>query len=174
MKEIKLGKHKVTLVDDEDFAQVSTLTWHAKLAPGGCFYACRTRSWRDDNNKKRSTTIRLHRHILGVVAPKIDVDHINGDTLDNRKVNLRQCFRSENSRNRTRLSAINTSGYRGVSKRFNTTNKIWIAQIQDNSGARKCLGYFETAEEAARAFDAAARLIYGEFCGKLNFCEPKK
>ena len=100
----------------------------------------------------------LHRFIMD--CPEgMDVDHENHNTLDNRKVNLKICTRTQNSRNMS-IPKNNTSGYKGVTwdKRCNK----WMAQIMIN---RKniFLGYFDDKVEAARAYNDAAIKHFGEF-----------
>jgi len=163
MREIKLTQDKVALVDDEDFDRVSALTWSAHLENKEYYYA--VHSINCEGKKKQ---IRMHRFILNVSNPKIYVDHVNGDTLDNRKENLRLASNSENSRNLTR-QRTNISGYRGVFKAPDSyKTRPWKAGIKYNN-KNKHLGYFATPEEAARVFDKAAKELFGEFCGKLNF-----
>jgi hypothetical protein len=97
------------------------------------------------------------------------VDHINGDTLNNTRMNLRTSSLKENSRNLTRKVKTNSLGFRGVTKYNDVTrNKPWAARIRVD-GKLKHLRFFISAEEAAKTFDEAAKRYFGEFCGKLNF-----
>jgi len=89
----------------------------------------------------------------------VEVDHKNGDPLDNRRQNLRLCTHAQNQHN-TGLSCVNTSGFKGVSKR----GKRWKAQIRIN-GKQTYLGTYDTPEEAGAAYDAAALKVQGEFVG---------
>lgn len=91
------------------------------------------------------------------------LDHINGDTLDNRIVNLRDADLNQNSQNRR---AVSLSGYKGVQAEKSTANP-WKASIRVR-GKLSHLGMFKTAEQAAEAYDAAALMHFGEFA-KLNF-----
>lgn len=94
--------------------------------------------------------------------PGLEVDHINGDRLDNRRENLRLCTRRQNTRNAKARSAC---GYRGVSH----DRGRWRSRIHHvGVGALVSLGSFDTPEEAARAFDRAARRLHGAFA-RLNF-----
>lgn len=89
----------------------------------------------------------LHREVVS--APKgLTVDHINGNKLDNRRVNLRLASQSENLQNRHGLAASNTSSARGVS--WDKTHSKWMAFAKLN-GKFKNLGLFEKKEDAAAA-----------------------
>lgn len=92
--------------------------------------------------------VRMHQLLMGS-RPGYVVDHINGNPLDNRRSNLRWATHSENARNRGASSA---TGYKGVSR---TAHGRYTATIN--------LGTFDTAEEAAAAYDAIARDLHGEF-----------
>jgi hypothetical protein len=106
--------------------------------------------------------LRMHRLIM---QPRPDqvVDHINGDGLDNRRANLRICTQAENARNRRK--GTGTSRYKGVSLAKGRT-KPWRAQIRVGDQVRN-LGYFADEGEAARAYDAAASQLFGDFA-RLN------
>lgn len=91
------------------------------------------------------------------------VDHRNGDGLDNRRANLRPATAAQNAANQ-QLSIANTTGYKGVSL---YRNGRFRASIQ-----RRHLGYFDTAADAARAYDAAALDLFGDFA-HLNFERTK-
>ena len=108
--------------------------------------------------------MQMHRLIMGF-PPGLQVDHINCDGLDNRRSNLRIVTQSQNNMN-ARLRKDNTSGFKGVY--FYKPNQKWKAQIQ--VGKNRHIGYFDTPEEAARAYDAEARKHFGEFA-RPNFAE---
>jgi hypothetical protein len=115
--------------------------------------------------KRRTTTLALHRLIMN--PPKgMMVDHINGDGLDNRRANLRVCTNAENGRNQ-RLSKNNKSGYKGVS--WFKRDKKWRSKIK-HEGKSRCIGLFDCPEKAARAYDAVAKELFGEYAN-LNFPE---
>lgn len=113
--------------------------------------------------KRNFKTIYLHRAIMQCPDDMV-VDHINGDTRDNRRVNLRICGNSDNVRNRVILNKNNTSGKRGVS--YLKGRDIWEARIKHN---RKgiYLGRFATFEEAVSARLAAEKQYFGAFGGAI-------
>jgi hypothetical protein len=88
------------------------------------------------------------------------IDHINGNSLDNRKSNLRICAPSENSGN-SRGHRDSLTGYKGVT--FDKQRQKWVATIQG-----RFLGRFEKIEDAGLAYDLAAKKVFGEFA-KTNF-----
>lgn len=90
-----------------------------------------------------------------------EVDHIDGNKLNNRIENLRSATTSQNQHNRTKYKN-NTSGYKGVSFYGKNKYKCWGANIQVN-GKQKHLGYFLTPEEAFAAYCKAALELHGEF-----------
>jgi hypothetical protein len=167
MREIPLTRGLCAIVDDSDYNWISKLKWNAipKCTKSG-FYAV-GQVMLGFKNQKRTW---MHREILGVRNhKKIEVDHINGNGLDNRRCNLRVCSHSQNSRNR-KIQTNNKTGYKGVNVRLACTIRKYCASLNVNINyKRKCyhLGYFKTAKEAALAYNNKAKEIYGEFA-KLN------
>lgn len=157
MKEIKLTRGMVALVDDEDFERINAHKWYAHKAHHGAFYAAR-KVW---DTKKH---IAMHREIIGAPDGK-EVDHINADTLDNRRSNLRLCTTVENFHNRGKY-ANNTSGYKGVY--WNIRHQKWYALIGLNSKLIYIGCFGQDKEAAAHAYDEAARKYHGEFA-RTNF-----
>lgn len=96
-----------------------------------------------------------------------DVDHIDGDTRNNRRDNLRISEHRNNMKN-LKLKANNTTGYKGVS--FDKSHGKYYAQI-GSDGVHHFLGYYNNPEEAARAYDKAARFYHGEYAC-VNFPLP--
>jgi hypothetical protein len=159
MKEIKLTKGYVAIIDDDDYESVSQWKWcasenHKKV------YALH---YFNNSETGKKEMISMHRFIMGVPGNGLIVDHKNHDTLDNRKENLRICNRHENAWNQK----IEKSKYKGVSFCYWNKVKPFSAHIAINSKLMH-LGYFETQEEAARAYDKKAIELFGEFAC-LNF-----
>lgn len=155
--ELTQGQH--TTIDDDDSERVNKFKWYAAKRKGG--YVAET-SFRKDGKK---VNVTLHRFITN--CPKgMDVDHLNHDTLDNRKENLRVCSHHENTLNRRKYSNSSaTSEFKGV--RVDTNTGKFIAAISVE-GKEKYLGIFEEEIDAAREYDKAAMFYHKEFA-VLNF-----
>jgi hypothetical protein len=106
----------------------------------------------------------MHRLILNINSRHVHIDHINGNGLDNRRENIRVCTLAENNRNR-RSYKNNRIGFKGVSE--TVQGKRWNARITNNGNVLS-LGSHSSPEEAARAYDTAAKKLHGEFAN-LNF-----
>jgi len=100
----------------------------------------------------------MHRVILGITAPEVEVDHQDNDGLNNQRLNLR-CTSTQNPHN-SKMRADNTSGFKGVSK-YKPTQK-WRAGIM-LKGKSINLGYFLTPLEAAKKYDQEALKLFGDF-----------
>jgi len=121
--------------------------------------------------KKKQVRVGLHRLIMN--APKgLTVDHINGNTLDNRKKNLRLATPSQNSCNRNRPRMLLKHKYRGVAFFPRLTKNPWNARIKVKQKSIY-IGYFPTIEKAALAYDKMALKHHGEFA-RLNFPRKEK
>lgn len=161
MMQIPLTRGMFALVDDEDYDELIQHPWFVFPAKW-TFYAVREKT--EGGRRKK---IFMHRAILKAPLGQ-DVDHRDGDGLNNQRMNLRFATNSQNQANRIRLKQ-NISGRRGVS--WNRQRKRWQALICKD---RKCmfLGDFAEIDEAARAYDAAARKLFGEFA-RPNFAEDE-
>ena len=153
MKEIQLSKGFVAIVDDVDYEALSAYKWCVKMSNGNP-YAVRTRRC-DEGGPK---TIRMHRVVLQPQAGMM-TDHTNGNTLDNRRCNLREATNAQNQQNK-KTPRHNTSGYRGVT--WHGIAKRWVAQISKD-GAHYHLGYFKDPKEAHKAYVKKAKELHGEF-----------
>lgn len=148
MAEIKLNHGMVALIDDEDFDMVNGLHWGA-VRRGKSWYAA------------ANGGLYMHRLIMPGHAR---VDHINRNGLDNRRSNLRAATKAQNAINAEKPSGVNTSRFKGVSL---VIPRPWRAALVVDQ-KQIDLGLHATEEQAARAYDAAAKTHFGEFAF-LNF-----
>ena len=157
MKNIELTRGKCVLVDDDDFRWLSQLKWYA--ANQGTH---KKAQWYAVTTDKAHH--RMHRLILKAPANLL-VDHIDGNGLNNQKINLRLVTYAQNAKNRARTLTPGTSPYKGVN--WYPLLKQWIARVQVD---RKSIhiGYFDSEIEAAVAYDIAASKVHGEYA-RLNF-----
>lgn len=163
MKIIPLTRGKYAVVDNKDYARVSKFRWHAqhrRRRGAGVWYARRSTQTGRGTTRK-IVGVYLHTFLTGFRQ----VDHKNGDGLDNRRRNLRPCSKSQNIQNARKRQGT-SSRFKGVERRLNNR---WSAKIRLNN-VRYSLGCFDTEELAARVYDSAARSFFGEFA-RCNFPE---
>lgn len=155
---IPLSRGMYTEVSPDWFEELSKYKWFARYSKSNNkFYASR-------NVGKFPNRKLEHMHRVIMNTPEgMDCDHINGDTLNNRTDNLRNCSRSENVTN-SKLRSDNTSGYKGVHK---TSHGRWCVRIVKN-GETKFQRNFSNLLEAVRMYDTQAKLHFGEYA-VLNF-----
>lgn len=155
-KEIQLTQGKIAIVDDDDFEIVEKMKWCTQRI-GKKFYAV---------SKLFGKRIYMHSFIMK--PPKGFVtDHADNDGLNNQRINLRVCTRSQNSANQA-ISGINASGYKGIHWREHKKKyQVYICV------ERKIhyLGYYSNKEDAAHAYDKAAKKYFKDFA-VLNFPIP--
>lgn len=133
--------------DKEDLELINKYWWHSIDSHGNKYIATKI------NNK----TVHLHRLIMNY--PNNDIDHINHDGADCRRINMRVCSRGENMGNRRKKKTA-SSAYKGVY--FYKPTKKWAAQIQVNN-LKKSLGHHITEVAAAVAYNTAAAFYFGEY-----------
>lgn len=156
MKEIQLTQGYVALVDDEDYERVNCIKWTL-------------RSTGRNNIKKYAITsiyikainktiyLRLHRFILNINPLDLEVDHIDGDGLNNHKSNLRLCTRQQNCQN---VNNKKSRDYKGVSTTRNPN--LFRAYIKKDKRFYS-LGYYSSRKEAAIAYNNKALELFGEY-----------
>ncbi len=154
MKQIPLSQGLFARVDDEDYLKLSKGKWWISKC-GGRVYAYGS----IDGLRK----ISMHRYLLEETDRRVDVDHWDGDTLNNQRCNLRRATRTLNNAN-SKPNKHNTSGFKGV--RFDSQRGLWSARIMT-----KFLGRFDIIEDAARAYNDEARKLWGDFAW-LNDVSP--
>lgn len=155
MKQLALTQGRVALVDDSDYEYLNQWRWYALFnACANGFYAVRS----SRTNDKRKT-ILMHRDIMGISDPKMQVDHINHDTLNNQRNNIRIATCSENNANR-KPGKNSSSKYKGVS--WNKNANKWGASIE-KMYKKVHLGYFINEIDAALVYNKKATELFGEF-----------
>lgn len=160
MREIPLTKGYVAIVDDEDYERLAAFRWRAVVRAQEkrkqAVYAARKEHGRD---------VFMHREVCRTDAPH--VDHKDGDSLNNRRLNLRPATPTQNACNSRPSVRKRSSRFKGVYRERRSSANPWYAQILIN-GKNVHLGAFGTEEAAARAYDAAASRVQGEYA-YLNF-----
>jgi hypothetical protein len=173
MKSIQLtGKYgtkatgKIVIVDDEDYVYLNQSLWSCTTNNERLFYAVRSR--KNSEGGCKLSHIKMHRLILGITDPKVFIDHIDGNGLNNQRSNLRIVSNRQNMMNKS-ANTNTTSKYKGVSKpsRHNF-GKPWRASCKgiDKRYYKDC----STEIEAALQYNEWAKELHGEFA-KLNIIE---
>ena len=158
MADIPLTQGRSTVIDDEDYERARQYSWHFRREG----YAAR--SYRKN---RKVITQRMHQFILGRPPKGMEIDHINGDKLDNRRCNLRFATHQQNACNtmKRRLpESRHPSMHKGVTWR--SDGHKWRSRITVN-GKTLSLGSFRTQQEASLAYNEAASRLYKEFA-QLN------
>lgn len=153
MVEITLTKGKKALVDDEDYDWLNRWRWYYSQG-----YAVRS-----VNISGKRYTVGMHRLIMHAINEGMDVDHIDGNRLNNCWTNLRYADARQNAMNRG-LYRTNTSGKKGVY--WSKSKNKWESAIRCK-GKRYHLGVFSDIDDAARAYNEAALKHFGEYA-RLN------
>lgn len=155
--ELPLSRGLVAIVDDDTPTEITSPKWTLQEAKG-TYYANRN----DKIGLRKYRKLYLHREILGVTDPSIQVDHINHNGLDNRRENLRICTIQQNNMNC--LSRCKSKRFKGVFR--SDGRRQWRAAI-GFGGKQIHLGVYETEIEAAIAYNTAAVRLHREFA-QLN------
>lgn len=161
MKVINLWGGKKSYVSDRDYSRVRRYSWG--LDGNGKYASTKIRI---DGKRRR---VALHRYILGVTDPKVFVDHVDRNPLNNLRSNLRICSNSQNQANRLKKFARKAGRFKGVYWR--PKKNAWVSEITHNKN-RHYLGIFQSEIEAAKAYNQKAIELFGEFA-LLNRCDAE-
>jgi hypothetical protein len=162
MKQIKLTKGQVSIVDDMDFEYVTSFgPWYSEKNSHG-YYAVRA-TYRRVNGELKKTRLYLSdviaQRFLGELKSGFIVDHINHDSLDNTRGNLRFATQMQNRQNSRKMTKGH-SKFKGVT--WDSSRNKWKSSVMFN-GTITFLGRFDSEEEAAAAYESAAKKLFGEF-----------
>ncbi len=159
------GAMLYSAVDISDYQNLCQFKWYVRKKRHD-FYACRSHT---PVRGERQVWVDMHREILGLSkGDGLFADHVNGDTLDNRRANLRVASSSQNAANR---KIYRGKVDKGIYFRKGAKKWPWEARIRV-SGRLLCLGSFATKEESMAAYDAAAKKYFGEFA-RPNISTPE-
>lgn len=159
MRKISLSKGKFAMVDDCDYKKLSEYKW---------YYTNWGYAVRNISINRKQKLVYMHRVILS--APDgLEVDHRDGNKLNNQSSNLRVCTQSENQHNRTKY-ANNKTGFKGVYW-HKKSNKFQTQIKSNNKIIYIYIGLFDSARNAARAYNTFARKIHGAFANLNNVDE---
>lgn len=156
MKKIKLTQDRYTIVDDNLYNILSKHNWYLNKNKNKLY------ARREETKDGKRKVVYLHRYIFELKNIDINgyhIDHINGNGLDNRFINIRKCTQSQNLHNIS-MPKHNTSGKKGVY--FNKNKQRWVAEIFINN-KKKYLGSSESFNEACEIRDHEGKKLCGEF-----------
>jgi len=156
-RRILLTQGKFAIVDQPDYERLAKYTWHAARHGRSCYAQRGTGSAK--SGRRNKNLVMMHREILKVGEDEF-VDHKNHNGLDNRRANLRIVEWQENCWNRRKRNTRCSSQYKGVM--WNKRWRKWEVRIGFN-GKNIFIGYFDDEKEAAMAYDAKAKELFGEF-----------
>jgi hypothetical protein len=153
MQKIKLTQNKFALVSNKDFKYLNQFKWYPDKG-GNTYYVVRN----SKDKLGKHLKIRMHQEIIGKIIGK-EIDHRDGNGLNNQRSNLRICSHSENQHNRSKYKC-NTSGYKGVS--WHRGKLKWSSQIRVN-GVLIYLGDYTSKLKAYEAYCEACSKYHGNF-----------
>jgi hypothetical protein len=159
VKKIRMNSGTIILVDDNDYEMLSKFTWHEKRGKRTSYAVTGGRRF---GGGRRLPSIPMHRMLL-LPDSEYEVDHINGNGLDNRRCNLRLVTKAQQQWNQHVVR--NRSGFHGVV--WHSTNKAWAARTTIKKKQVWFGAHYRSPEEAAAAYDANIRSIRGEYA-RLN------
>lgn len=165
IKLIPLTQGQYAIVNESDYKSLSIYKWYAHRNLRETHKNWKAQRCIFKNGMRK--TVLMHRFILGIKNPKIQIDHENMDGLWNTRSNLRIASPQGNSSNRAKFYGKATSKFKGVC--WYRRHKRWQSQILVN-GKKMYLGFYKSEIEAAWAYDWAAQKFFGEFA-RLNFHE---
>jgi hypothetical protein len=170
MQVVTLSQGCIAVVDDQDYERVMKHKWSAvKFRESNGFYAMTNVP--DPRFPGKTTTLSMHVFIMQP-PENMMVDHIHGNTLDNRRSQLRVCTPAENSANRQKYRREGlTSKYKGVGWKKGANG--WLTQCRFNKSENRNFGLWQTEEAAALAYNYAARKSFGEFARINQLDMPK-
>ena len=148
MRTVPLTQGYVALVDDPDYERVNQFKWRVRIKNERTQYAV------------TGDGIRMHRFILGITDPKVQVDHDDRDGLNNQRYNLRTCTNGQNQVNKPKMRLSDTSQYKGVY--WDKQRRAFRAKLVVRGRKIYC-GTFTDERDAALAYDEAARKHFGDF-----------
>jgi len=148
MKEIPLTKGKFALVDDEDYSWLSSKPWYARIN--------KKTSYAQRHLPSHKGVIEMHRMIMNP-PQNLEVDHIDGNGLNNQRSNLRIVTHRQNSRNLHIVKKNKLLGAYHVPQL--SKERPWVSKIKFNHNETRNLGYFKTAEEAAATYWAFSNAV---------------
>lgn len=155
-----IGRNHYTIVDTKNLPRLSKHRWFASKNKN-TYYAHR---------QEDGKNIYMHHEVLGIVGQGKEADHRNGNGLDNRECNLRECTHQQNLQNQRKRKNC-SSQYKGVW--WSKNARKWQVQITCLDGTKKHIGYFDFELDAAKAYDEKAKEIFGSFAN-LNIPEKPK
>jgi hypothetical protein len=156
--EVKIDKETLDLLDQTNYKV--NVTWNRKIQG---YYGQIAKRFTGENGKRKGTTIMLHRFVMGLEKSKLQVDHRNHDTLDNRKKNLRVAEQAKNVSNRKGANKNNGTGMRNVNWGWN--RECYIVQFMKDYQRYAWEFPLDQFDEACKFADQKRIEIFGEFAG---------